>query len=289
MKTITTLLILLFALNCQACNDGNPQSETPTMTPVSKQSVTIREYTVKTGTKSIYGKLYAPENINGKIPVAIYSHGFGGTNSGGTEYAMALAQNGIACYCIDFCGGSPASKSSGNTTEMSIFTEETDLADVVTAVKTLGFIDTDNIFLLGSSQGGMVSAMVGAAHPEEIRGMVLYYPALCIPDTMTSLYPDLSKVGDTFDFWGIRLGRIYLEGLYDFDPFKVIGNYKGNVLIIHGDRDNVVDVEYARRAQDTYESSELVIFNGAGHGFWGDYADRSITLTLDFIKNNIAK
>lgn len=289
MKTITTLLILLFALNCQACNEDNPQSESLTMTPVSKQSVTIREYTVKTGTKSIYGKLYIPETIDGKIPVAVYSHGFGGTNSGGTEYAMALAQNGIACYCIDFCGGSPASKSSGNTTEMSIFTEETDLADVVTAVKTLGFIDPDNIFLLGSSQGGMVSAMVGAAHPEEIRGMVLYYPALCIPDTMTSLYPDLSKVGDTFDFWGIRLGRTYLEGLYGYDPFKVIGNYKGNVLIIHGDKDNVVNVDYARRAQDVYESSELVIFNGAGHGFWGDYADRSISLTLDFIKNNIAK
>ena len=282
-------MLLSAAINFQACADDNTQSEVPTMNPVTTQSVNIREYTVKAGAKSIYGKLYTPETINGKIPVAIYSHGFGGTNSGGTEYAMALAKNGIACYCIDFCGGSPASKSSGNTTEMSIFTEEADLTDVVTAVKTLGFIDPNNIFLLGSSQGGMVSAMVGAAHPEEIRGMVLYYPALCIPDTMTGLYPDLSKIGDTFDFWGIKLGRIYLEGLYGYDPFKVIGNYKGNVLIIHGDKDNVVDVDYARRAQDTYESSELVIFNGAGHGFWGDYADRSISLTLDFIKNNITK
>ena len=44
------------------------------------------------------------------------------------DYAKALAKKGYAVYCFDFCGGSPGSRSSGSTLEMSIFTEQKDLA-----------------------------------------------------------------------------------------------------------------------------------------------------------------
>lgn len=43
-------------------------------------------------------------------------------------------------------------------------------------------MDSDNLFLMGTSQGGAVSAITGAAHKEEIRGMVLLYPAFVMTD-----------------------------------------------------------------------------------------------------------
>ena len=81
------------------------------------------------GKKTIYGKIFLPQSKKKeKFPTVIYSHGFGGSYEYGVDYAKALAKKGYAVYCFDFCGGSPGSRSSGSTLEMSIFTEQKDLA-----------------------------------------------------------------------------------------------------------------------------------------------------------------
>lgn len=59
-------------------------------------------------------------------------------------------------------------------------TEVADLNAVVDMIKTLDFVDTDNIFLLGRSQGGFVSALTAAQREDDIQGMVLFYPAFVI-------------------------------------------------------------------------------------------------------------
>ncbi len=112
----------------------------------------------------------------------IFSHGFGGTHSVGAQYAEALAENGYVVYCFDFCGGSPSSRSDGSTLEMSIFTEQADLEAVISMMQELEYVDSNNLFLMGTSQGGAVSAITGAAHPDKIRGMVLLYPAFVLAD-----------------------------------------------------------------------------------------------------------
>lgn len=56
-------------------------------------------------------------------------------------------------YCFEFCGGSYSSKSSGSTLNMSIFTDQSDLDDVVNSLKKESFVDSNNIFLMGTSQG----------------------------------------------------------------------------------------------------------------------------------------
>lgn len=59
--------------------------------------------------QQIYGKMYRPKNSGEKIPVIIYSHGFGGTHEYGEDYAKEFVKMGYATYCFDFCGGSPSS------------------------------------------------------------------------------------------------------------------------------------------------------------------------------------
>lgn len=65
---------------------------------------------------------------------------------------------------------------------MSIFTEQTDLEAVMNNQLGQEFVDAENLFLMGISQGGMVSPLTAAVHPETIRGLVLLYPAFCIPE-----------------------------------------------------------------------------------------------------------
>lgn len=121
----------------------------------------------------IYGVIYIPQDAGERMLAVIYSHGFGGSYHYGISYAEALAARGYVVYCFDFCGGSPGSQSDGSQYEMSIFTEQKDLEAVIAMMQGLEYVDDNNIFLLGSSQGGVVSAMTAADHRDEIAGLNL--------------------------------------------------------------------------------------------------------------------
>ena len=123
--------------------------------------------------KEIYGVVYIPEGAGEKLPAVIYSHGFGGTHRAGADYARYLAQRAYVVYSFDFCGGAPGSRSDGSTLEMSIFTEQADLEAVMDMVQGLDYVDDDNLFLMGTSQGGVVSAITAAEHEDEVAGLTL--------------------------------------------------------------------------------------------------------------------
>ncbi len=111
----------------------------------------------------IYGEIYIPQGAGEKMPAVIISHGFGGTHTVGQPYARALAEHGYVAYCFDFCGGSASNRSDGSPLEMSVFTEQADLEAVIAMIQELDYVDQDNLFLMGTSQGGAVSAITGAA------------------------------------------------------------------------------------------------------------------------------
>lgn len=135
------------------------------------------------GKKTIYGRIFLPRSKKKKkFPTVISSHGFGGSYEYGVDYAKALAKKGYAVYCFDFCGGSPDSRNSGSTLNMSIFTEQKDLETVIKNLKKKKYVDKKNIFLFGTSQGGAVSAITAAKHRKEIRGLILFYPAFVLVD-----------------------------------------------------------------------------------------------------------
>ena len=119
------------------------------------------QYAQRDGNR-IYGIIYIPENAGKPMPAVIFSHGFGGTHTAGAQYAEILAENGYVVYCFDFCGGSPSSQSDGSPLEMSLFTEQADLEAVISMVQELDYVDNENLFLMGTSQGGAVSAITAA-------------------------------------------------------------------------------------------------------------------------------
>ena len=166
------------------------------------------------------------------MPTVIFSHGFGGTHIVGTQYAQALARQGYVVYCFDFCGGSPSSQSDGSTLEMSLFTEQEDLEAVIAMVQGLDYVDSDNLFLMGTSQGGAVSAITGVAHPQEIRGMVLLYPAFVMVDTANELFASAEEIPDSSYFLWMNVGRTYFEPLLNYDIYGAISAYERDVLIL---------------------------------------------------------
>lgn len=218
------------------------------------------------------------------MPAVIFSHGFGGNHSVGTQYAEALAEHGYAVYCFDFCGGSSGSRSDGSTLEMSVFTEQADMEAVIAMIQELEYVDNENLFLMGTSQGGAVSAITGAAHKEEIRGMVLLYPAFLLAERANELFQSVEEIPDTYFFLWMEVGRAYFEPLIGYDIYEEIAAYDRDVLMIHGDADSIVPLTYSERALEVYPSSELKVISGGGHGFYGEDARQVIDYMLEYLE-----
>lgn len=228
--------------------------------------------------------IYIPQGTEEKMPAVIFSHGFGGNHSVGTQYAEALAEHGYVVYCFDFCGGSSGSRSDGSTLEMSVFTEQADLEAVIAMIQELEYVDSENLFLMGTSQGGAVSAITGAAHKEEIRGMVLLYPAFVLAERANELFQSVEEIPDTYFFLWMEVGRAYFEPLIGYDIYEEIAAYDRDVLMIHGDADSIVPLNYSERALEVYPSSELKVISGGGHGFYGEDARQAIEYMLEYLE-----
>ena len=278
MKRLIVLLVALWTMSAFAQMPGR-QWQVP-----SDPSYVMREIACVSEGNRLYGEAFIPRSP-GKHPAVILSHGYGGTHAGFYALADTLAKQGYVCYCYDFAGGSPYSRSEGRTEDMSIFSERQNLMDVIEMVRSWDFVDEASVFLLGESQGGCVSAITAPYVSEKIRSIVLVYPALCIPDDGFALYPKRENVPDTVTFMGMRIGRAYYDPFYDgFDIYREISGYQGDVLIIHGTEDGLVKPEYSARASNVYDHCELHLIFGAGHGFWKpEHRELYHAYVLDFL------
>lgn len=244
------------------------------------------EVIIKHHGRENFGIYYKPDGTD-KYPMVIFSHGYNGTWKDLDEYAEPLAQRGIGCICYDFCGGSVNSKSSMDTSQMTIFTEKEDLFAVFEEVRGWNGVDTEHIFLFGESQGGLVSALAAAELKEKICGMILLYPALCIPDDWTKKYPKSSDIPEILEFWEMKLGREYIATIQGFDVFSHIKEYFGPVHIIHGTSDDIVPVSYSEKAAQIYSNAEITIIDGERHGFAPENCKKVLEITESFIMDKL--
>ena len=126
-----------------------------------------REIHVDKEGMDIYGVVHIPSGTEGKMPTVIMSHELGATLDRVKGYGEALAEEGYVTVCFDFCGGGWASRSDGELLDMSVLTEKADLEAVLEEVKQWDFVDTGSIYLMGNSQGGLVTALTAAEHKFE--------------------------------------------------------------------------------------------------------------------------
>lgn len=288
IQLILIMLVSSFVLSgCMANNkDSADEKENEMSEKINYQYVKKELYTTREDL-SIYGELYMPQEVHKKIPTIIYSHGFAGSHEYGIQYAKQLAQKGYAVYCFDFCGGSPSSQSDGSTLDMSIFTEQKDLEAVIEMIQGLDFVDKDNIFLLGSSQGGAVSAITAAANQEKIRGMILLYPAFVLVDLAKELFESVEDIPESYFYRWMSVGKVYFEKLLDYDIYDEISSYDKDVLIIHGDKDDIVPLSYSQKAIEVYSSANLKVVKGAGHGFYDDEFEEAMQYIENYLNEHI--
>ena len=281
---LALLLCLLPAGGCAASFGVLPPSAAAedTTYPYTTQEL----YGERDGNR-IYGVLYRPQDAGEKLPAIIFSHGFSGTYRVGVPYAQALAEKGYAVYCFDFCGGSYSSQSDGSPLDMSLRTEQADLEAVIRMVQELDFIDADNLFLMGTSQGGAVSAVTAADHPDEIRGLILLYPAFIMAERANELFQSEEEIPNTYYFMWMDVGHEYFASLLGYDIYADIVGYNRDVLLLHGDADTIVPLSASERALESFPSASLEVLPGAGHGFSGEDESTAIRLIADYLQSHL--
>lgn len=228
------------------------------------------------------GDFYRPEGID-KFPIIIFSHGYNGHKSNFEISAKYFADAGIGAVCYNFCGGSLKDESGFPTTDMTLFTEKEDLIAVMDEVKSWNCFDSENLFLFGGSQGGMVSALTAEEREADVKGLILLFPAFCIADNWNERFKNESDIPDEVDLWGMKLGRKFFETIRDFRIKERVGGFSKKVLIMHGKLDSVVSYDYAVWASQQYPDAVLEIFEQEGHGF-SEYGDRRMeAMALYFV------
>lgn len=248
----------------------------------TQYEVVIEPLVIEVNGKKINGKLYSPVK-DGKSPAVILSHGYNGGHSNYENEGKYFASKGFISYAFDFCGGSSWSTSSGSSVEMTVFTERADLVDVFDYISLMEQVDTGRIFLLGASQGGFVTTLAAEERADKVRALVLYYPALNIPDDWRGRYPNVDEIPEITDFWGVKLGKEFFTSIHDFYPFETINKFEKDVLIFQGDQDYIVSVSVAEKTAALYDNSELIVFPGQGHGFSPDVSETAMEHALGFM------
>ena len=252
-------------------NGANTTAQTPQTTQAPHVEVktdgtyTVKEYDFDSNGKDIYARAFVPD-VSGRVPLVIFSHGLGANVEHEEEVQKTLAKAGIAVFSFEFAGGSSsaAPMSEGVTTEMSVLTEVQNLKDAIRIASGMEYVDPQKIYLMGSSQGGLVTALT-AEEVTNIQGLFLFYPAFSLPDDIRSSFPKLDEVPETFNLLGTIIGKKYITDIYDMDAYANLDKLTIPVHIYHGKDDNIVPITASKKALKALPNARLTTLEDTGH------------------------
>ena len=124
-------------------------------------NTTIRE--INSGTRA----------VSGRWPTAIYLHGCTGVWSGTYTRINFLARNGYAVIApVSFARqkypkSCDAQRHQGGFYRSTLLMRHNDAGYAIAKAKTLSWVDRDNVFLMGLSQGGIATATFFSTSPEK--------------------------------------------------------------------------------------------------------------------------
>lgn len=255
-----------------------------------------KNFSCQKGSMTIRGYEIYEENDN-HIPV-ILSHGFMGNMKATEPYALELAKKGFHAFIYDFCGGGFETISDGSFHEyMTPFTEVDDLKTVIQYVQGREDLDADKLILLGNSQGGFVSSIVASELQNEVKNLILVYPALCIPDDarkgkMQMIEFDPDNIPPHVGFDRFMICGAYPRSVKYMNIYEVMKKYHGDVLLLHGTADTIVDYQYSVKANESYQSEgtscEFHLIEGAGHGFREKYFDEAMAFINNYLDKKVS-
>jgi putative redox protein len=247
-----------------------------------------RNFALTVDSLQLPGEVYIPETAKRPFPALCLCHGIPSGQPGSSDdkgypgLAERFCAAGFVSLIFNFRG---AGLAQGNL-DMLGWTRDLKAAiDYLAGIKE---VDKSRLCLLGSSAGAAVSIYVAANDPRVSSVVTLACPA------EFGFLTDKKRARATIDhFRSIGVIRDkdfplsldeWLEGFNAVSPLRCIGRISPRpLLLIHGDKDDLVPVEHAYRLYEkAREPKELVIIPEAGHRL--RLEEKAIATALDWLK-----
>lgn len=198
-------------------------------------------------TATLHEPSYATGKIMGKYPLIVICHGFIGSRIGVNRLfvkaARELASHGLGVLRFDYggCGESGGEYGAGG---LDVLLAQT--RDVLDYVFSLEQVDHERVCLLGHSLGGAVS-MLAASQDARVHSLVLWAPVARPYEDIVRIvgekeYQDALLYGAT-DHMGYILQKRFFQSLGGGLPTSQAKQFERDVLILHGNRDDVIPVD----------------------------------------------
>lgn len=222
---------------------------------------------------TLRGMLHIPYGQIHKTPIVCFFHGFAGNKMEPhfifVKLSRMLETRGISSVRFDFNG---SGESDGDFIDMTISKELKDAKNILDYVKSLDFVDTTKIGLLGLSMGGAVASMLAGDRKNDVKTLCLWAPAgtikeLILQSQTKDQVKSMSQLGYT-DVGGLLLGKTFLQDLMRVDIYGKSAEFDKNVLLLHGDKDETVPMVASEKYLEIYKNRAVLhIVKNGDHTF----------------------
>jgi alpha/beta superfamily hydrolase len=213
-----------------------------------------------------------PADTTGTNVWCIMCHGFTGHRLGPNylfvKMSRYLQSQGISTLRFDFRG---SGESDGLFSSMNVETMEKDLSFVIDNLKTTR--KPSKLFLFGHSFGGLVAALACKSHSPD--GLILLSAVSDPPSIIErrkSQFVMAQEGSGLFQTGPHEIHISFLDTLLRSSPRECIAtNFKGKLLLIHGDEDATIPFEeskkYLETAQNAGIDTQMEMFKGTDHNY----------------------
>ncbi len=236
---------------------------------------------------NIVGELYLP-SAGVPYPTVCVCHGIPArvpdpSDRGYPLLAEQLCRHGFAALIFNFRG---AGKSGGN---LDILGWSRDLKAAIDYLSALSEVDKNRLYLLGFSGGAAVSVYLASQDRRLSAVAICACPAeftfFTTVDEPQSLIEHFRGIGVIRDDGFPSSIEEWLGGFEVVRPIDYIAGISPRpLLLVHGSRDETVEVSHARRLYARAgEPKKLVIIEGAGHRLRQD--ERAMAVVLEWLES----
>lgn len=161
---------------------------------------------------------------------------------------------------FDFYG---SGDSDGEFSDMTFLTELEDGRNIIDYAYQLN--NNKPIILLGFSMGGAVAGALSYEFQDKIEKLILLSPAGCMDMLANNTFKLVAPSVDKVDLGGYYVSKAFLESFNGLNLYNNVDKFIKPVLVVHGEKDMSVPIEYGKKYADTYPNSEFHMICGSPH------------------------
>ncbi len=149
-----------------------------------------------------------------------------------------------------------------------------DVEDCLAAVLATGRVDKGRVAIMGASYGGYAALMGAVRTPAAYRGVVSIAGDADLPASLAWTREQEGESSLAYAYWKLSMGDPASDGamLVAASPARRAAEITAPVLLIHGDKDDIVDPRQSKIMRDALKAAKRSVdyleVKDMGHGGW---------------------